>query len=183
MNPSFEVLNRFRTFLGLEAVSASRLGPGSIGSAGRGREALFSGVAGPLRIDGEVPLRKRGDEGAAPPMLRTCRDVAEVGGARALVSVATRTDAWAVQPRSMSSGGRRSERRRRGRLGTEGAVSIPHEASARCGPAGVVSSSLLVKGPGVASGAAQGSLSNYRLKQTARGRSVAEAPRRSRAAA
>jgi len=56
MNPSFEVLDRFRTFLGLEAVSAPRLGPGSIGPAGRRREALFSGVAGPLRIDGEVPF-------------------------------------------------------------------------------------------------------------------------------
>jgi len=116
-------------------------------------------------------------------MLKTCRDVAEVGGARAVVSVATRTDVWTVQPGSMSLGGRRSERRRRGRLGTEGAVSIPHEASARSGPAGVVSSSLLVKGPGVASGVAQGSLSNYRLKLTARGRSTPESRLRSRTAA
>ena len=116
-------------------------------------------------------------------MLRTCRDVAEVGGARALVSVAIRTDAWAVQPRSMSSGGRRSERRRRGRLGNEAAVSILHEVSARSGWDRVVSSSIEKKGLRGCAGPAQGSLSNYRLKLTARGRPTAESRLRTRAAA
>ena len=49
------------------------------------------------------------------------------------------------------------------------------------GPGGVVI--IISKGPDVASGSAHSSLSNSRLKLTARGRSVSEAPRRARAAA
>ena len=47
----------------------------------------------------------------------------------------------------------------------------------------MVSSSFSVTGSRVTAGAAQGSLSNNRLKQTARGRSVAESLQRTRAAA
>jgi hypothetical protein len=47
----------------------------------------------------------------------------------------------------------------------------------------VMSSSLLMKGSAMAAGAAQGSLSNYRLKLTARGRSTPESRLRSRTAA
>jgi hypothetical protein len=85
---------------------------------------------------------------------------------------------------TVSSVGHQSERRRRGRLGIEGAVSIPREVSAGSGLKRVVSSSsLLVVGPDVASGVAQGSRSNYRLKLTVRGRSTPESRSRSRTAA
>ena len=47
----------------------------------------------------------------------------------------------------------------------------------------MVSSSFSVTGSRVTAGAAQGSLSNYRLKLPVRGRSVAESRLRSRAAA
>ena len=137
----------------------------------------------PAHIDGEVLFERWGGDGAAPPMLRISRVVGEVGGARALVPVAARVDVCAVQPRSMSSGGQRSEQRRRGRLGAEGAVSIQRKVNAGCGSGRVISSSSLLKGSGTAPGSAQGSLSNYRLKLTARGRPGANALRRARAAA
>jgi len=62
-------------------------------------------------------------------------------------------------------------------------VSIQHKVNAGCGVDRVLSSSLLMKGPRLAAGAAQGSLSNYRLKLTVRGRSVAESRLHSRTAA
>ena len=184
MNPSFEALDRFRKFFGLEAVSASRLGPGSIGPAGRRREALFNGWLARLRINGDLLFERGLPEGRRHRRLGRCsRLPSHIGGARALVAIATRTDRWAVQPKSMSFVGHGSEHRRRGRLGTERAVNIPREVSAGSGSGRVASSSLMIVGPAVASGAAQGSLSNYRLKLTARGRPGANALRRARAAA
>ena len=107
---------------------------------------------------------------------------ADLGGARALVSVMARGNVGAVQPELMSYGGEGSERRR-GRLGGEAAVSNQHKVNAGRGLGRGVSSSLLVSGSVVASGAAQISLSNSRLKLTARGRPGADALRRTRAAA
>jgi len=106
---------------------------------------------------------------------------ADLGGARALVSVMARGNVGAVQPELMSYGGEGSERRR-GRLGGEAAVSNQHKVNAGRGLGRGVSSSL-VSGSVVASGAAQISLSNNRLKLTARGRPGADALRRTRAAA
>ena len=73
--------------------------------------------------------------------------------------------------------------RRRERLGREAAVSVLQAVSVRSRLGRVVSSSLLMKGPRMSEGPAQGSLSNYRLKLTVRGRSVAESRLRSRTAA
>ncbi len=62
-------------------------------------------------------------------------------------------------------------------------MSIQHKVNARSGRHRVVSSSFSVTGSRVTAGAAKGSLSNYRLKLTARGRSVADSLQRTRAAA
>src|SRR6266571_1065593 len=102
--------------------------------------------------------------------------VFDLGGARALVSVVARGNVGAVQPGPVSYGSEGSERRR-GRLGGEVAVSNQRKVNAGRELGRVVSSSLLVKGPGVPSGSAQNSLSNSRLKQTARGRPGADALR------
>src|SRR5882672_5372254 len=123
-------------------------------------------------------------EGAAPPTPRRKGRVgADLGGARALVLVQPPRKRRAVQPKSRCYGGERSERRRRGRLCDEVAVNPQREVSAGRALGRVVSSSLLVNGPGVASRSAHNSLSNSRLKLTARGRPGAEALRRTRAAA
>ena len=125
----------------------------------------------------------RGAEGSAPPTPRRRGRVgADLGGARALVSVMVRGSVGAVQPEPMSYGGEGSERRRRGRLGGEVAVSNQHKVKAGRGLGRVVSSSLLVGGSAMAPGSAQNSLSNNRLKLPARGRSGAESLRRTRAA-
>jgi len=62
-------------------------------------------------------------------------------------------------------------------------VIIQQRVNAGCEGGRVVSSSLLMKGSPIAAGAAQGSLSNNRLKLPARGRSGAESLRRTRTAA
>ena len=164
--------------------SASYLAPACFGPAGRRREALFSGVAGPPCIDGGMLFERCLLKGRRHRRFGRCGRVgADIGGARALVSIVVRMDLWAFQPKSKSVGGQGSERRRRGQLGTEGAVKILPKVSARNWLGRVVSSSLLMKGSRVALGAAQGSLSNYRLKLTARGRPGAESLQRTRAAA
>ena len=55
-HPIVETIDRFRKFKGFHTVSASWLGSAFIGPAGRRREALFGGVAGPPRVDGSVPF-------------------------------------------------------------------------------------------------------------------------------
>ena len=118
-------------------------------------------------------LRTRVACGSAPPTPRRRGRVgADLGGARALVSVMARGNVGAVQPEPMSYGDAGSERRRRGRLGGEVAVSNQHKVKAERGLGRVVSSSLLIGGSAMAPGSAQNSLSNYRLKLTVRGRST-----------
>ena len=159
-------------------------GSGFIGPAGRRLQALFSGVAGPPCIDGGMLFERCLLKGRRHRRFGRCGRVgADIGGARALVSIVVRMDLWAFQPKSKSVGGQGSERRRRGRLGGEVAVSNQHKVKAGRGLGRVVSSSLLVGGSAMAPGSAQDSLSNNRLKQTARGRSGAESLRRTRAAA
>jgi hypothetical protein len=141
-------------------------------------------VAGPPRINGEVHVERRVLAWRRHRLLgRFGRVRVEIGGARALVAAPSRIDRLAVQPMSMSCEGQGSERRRRGRLGCEVAVSVQQKVSGRCGLGRAVSSSLSVKGPGMASGAAQSSLSNYQLKLTVRGRPTPESRSCSRTAA
>ena len=75
------------------------------------------------------------------------------------------------------------EGRRRGWLGGEAAVSVLQEVSRVSGCGRVVASSLLVNGSRPGAVPDQGSLSNYRLKLSARGRPSPESRRRSRTAA
>ena len=142
----------------------------------------MSGVAGPPCIDGDMLFERGLHEGRRHRPLDLGYKVFDLGGARALVSVMARGNVGAVQPELMSYGGEGRERRR-GRLGGEAAVSNQHKVNAGRGLGRGVSSSLLVSGSVVASGAAQISLSNSRLKLTARGRPGADALRRTRAAA
>jgi hypothetical protein len=62
-------------------------------------------------------------------------------------------------------------------------VAITTDGTARRQRDGVVSSTKVVKGSRVGRGPAQGSLSNYPMKLTARGRSVVKSRWRSHAAA
>ena len=88
-------------------------------------------------------LRTRVACGSAPPTPRRRGRVgADLGGARALVSVMARGNVGAVQPELMSYGGEGSERRR-GRLGGEAAVSNQHKVNAGRGLGRGVSSSLI----------------------------------------
>ncbi len=164
-----------------------RVGIQSLATVHRACGAASRGVVQrggwPARINGEMPIEGGVVKGRRHRRLGRCDRVSvEIGGARALVPAPSRIDRWAVQPRSMSWKGQGSERRRRGRLGAEVAVSVLRTVSGRCGLGRAASSSLLVRGSWVVSGAAQSSLSNYRLKLAVRGRPTPESRPRSRAA-
>jgi len=154
-------------------------------------DGVASGVAGavsPLR-----GFRSLGNDSGWQLMPSSCSWSSDVGSAgRRLVALfsgwlarcpVTEATRGPGQPRKVSGEWERRGDRRRGWLGSEGAVSILQEVKVGRWRDGVVSSDLRKEGSRVGLGPAQGSPSNYRLKLTARDRSSVFSSRRTRAAA
>jgi len=185
MNPGIEAIDPLGKCLGWQSGSASRLGSAVVGPPGRRLATLFSGGLARSLFSGEVLIEGGLLKGSAPPTMRKvwssgrrCRRRDGVGDREHFEGIGERSS----QPRHLALV-HDCDGRRRGRLGSEAAVSVLQEVSVRSGWGRVVSSSLLVNGSRTNVRAPQGSLSNYRLKLTVRGRSVAESRLRSRTAA
>ncbi len=182
---SVEAIDPLGNFLGWQTVSASHSKSAVVGPPGRRLVALLSGGAGPLSCQ-----RQGAHRGWAAERIGAADDE------KSVVEWAPVSAARSVgDGEGFEGAGERSSQcrhlalvherdgRRRGRLGSEAAVSVLQEVSVRSGWVRVVSSSLLMNGSRAGSRLAQGSLSNYRLKLTARGRVGAGSCARSRAAA
>ncbi len=169
-----------------QAISASRSWSPAAGPAGRRLAASFDGGlarsfaqrrSADRKLVADRPIAASGDNSVIGVGLRPG------GSTRRCSRRDFRRDRRAGQPMKVSSAGCRSHERRRGRLGIEVAVSLQREVIARSRTDGVVSSYFAQRWSRGGAGPAQSSLSNYRLKLTARGRPGASARLRSRAAA